>query len=79
MVRIGVRSWVTPRLEPGLGEGVDEFGRGAEEGASLRLGEIEEHIAVGVEGRAVVEQQASRPTARPETSQFHIIQPQVVK
>ena len=45
---------------------------------ALGLGEIEEDVAAGVEGRAVVEQQR-RPEARPETSQFHIIQPQVVK
>ncbi len=42
-------------------------------------GVVEQDVAVGVEGRAVVEQQGGASPARPDTSQFHIIQPQVVK
>ena len=40
--------------------------------------EVPQDRGRGDERRAVVEQQR-RPDARPETSQFHIIQPQVVK
>ena len=46
---------------------------------SLRSAKIEERAGtVRMERRAVVEQQR-RPEARPDTSQFHIIQPHVVK
>ena len=44
-------------LEPGLGGGVEILGGGAEERHALRVGIIEQGIAVGMKGRAVIEQQ----------------------
>ena len=37
------------RLQPGFGGGVQVLGGGAEEGHGLRIGIVEEHVAVGVE------------------------------
>jgi hypothetical protein len=61
------------RLETALGDRVDELGRGVVEEDRSGFSAERRH-----ERRTVVEQQR-RPEARPETSQFHIIQPQVVK
>ena len=51
------RSWVSIGLSPDFAQRVDEFRRGAEIGHLLGVGEVEQDVAVGVEGRAVVEQQ----------------------
>ena len=40
-----------------LGQRIDVFRRGPEQGHCLGIGEIEQDVAVGIEGRAVVEQQ----------------------
>ncbi len=45
------------RRQPGLVARIDEFRRGAEPGHALGIGEIEDDVAGGVEGRAVIEQQ----------------------
>ena len=66
-------------VHAGLVQRVDVFGAGAEHVDAGLLGELEsEHVGDGMKRRAVVQHQR-RPSARPLTSQFHIIQPQVVK
>ncbi len=45
----------------------------------LGVGQVPEHPAVADETASRRRAAASPPTARPDTSQFHIIQPQVVK
>src|SRR5262249_37551396 len=45
------------RLEPGLVHGIDPLRRGAEKRHPLLISVIEEDVAVGMEGRAVIEQQ----------------------
>jgi hypothetical protein len=71
------RSWVFARLAPGLVERVDVLGRGAEDVIPPRR-RCRRGCPSGVERRAVVEQQRGLGSEA-ETSQFHIIQPQVVK
>jgi hypothetical protein len=56
IARSAERSWVA-RAQAGLGDAVDELGRGAEVGHALGLGVVEEDRAVADHRRAVVEQQ----------------------
>ncbi|MFO1113515.1 MAG: hypothetical protein U1E35_06540 [Rhodospirillales bacterium] len=64
-------------LEPHLRQRLDELRRGAEVGRPFRLDVVEQHRPRRASGRRR-RAAASPPDARPETSQFHIIQPQVV-
>jgi hypothetical protein len=80
IVRRESRSWLRAGLQPPFSRAVDELGAGTEHvdafAASIR---IEEQVALGGERRAVVEQQRGTAGQPGDTSQFHIIQPQVVK
>jgi hypothetical protein len=65
-------------LQPGLADSVDELGRGTEHGEAFLRGIIEQTLPSGAKGEPSRGSSVA-PLARPEASQFHIIQPQVVK
>ena len=65
-------------VQSGLGDRVDVLRGRAEQRHPRFVGEGEQRIAVGMERRSVVEK--DRGAGREHvTSQFHIIQPRVVK